>query len=159
MIRGLVSFVAGVIFAVGLVIGGMTQPSKVAGFLDFTGAWDASLVFVMGGAVMVHFVLFRLILRRGSPVFGAKFHLPTRRDLDGRLIAGAAIFGLGWGLGGFCPGPGIVSVASITSGASAAIFVVAMLAGMWLHDARERMRAPAAQESGPRPAEAPTPSS
>lgn len=157
MIQGLVSFVAGLIFAVGLVVGGMTQPAKVVGFLDFAGRWDASLIFVMGGAVAIHFVLFRLILRRGSPILDQKFHLPTRRDLDKRLIAGAAIFGVGWGLGGFCPGPALTSV---VSGTSAAIFVASMIAGMYLHDLRERTRV-SNEKSAPAPApvEAATPSS
>lgn len=122
------AFGAGALFGVGLILAGMTRPEKVVGFLDFTGSWDPSLMFVMGGAVMVHFVLFRAIKRMPSPLFDTKFHLPTRRDLDPRLIAGAALFGVGWGLGGFCPGPGIVSLAS---GALAPlVFVLAMTAGM-----------------------------
>src|SRR6185295_7370618 len=97
---------------VGLAVSGMTRPSKVVGFLDVFGAWDASLAFVMVGAIGVHAVLQRVIARRGSPLFEDRFHLPTRRDVDARLLAGAAVFGVGWGLGGFCPGPGLVAAAS-----------------------------------------------
>lgn len=124
------SFSAGVLFAIGLGVSGMTKPSKVTGFLDLFGAWDASLVFVMVGAVAVHFVLHRMITKRSSPLFGARFHLPTRNDLDARLVLGAALFGIGWGLGGYCPGPGLVSVAS---GALPALaFVASMAVGMKL---------------------------
>ena len=123
-----VALVSGVIFGVGLAVAGMTRPEKVRGFLDFTGAWDPSLAFVMGGAVLVHALAFRLITRRKSPVFAAKFALPTRRDLDAKLLAGAALFGVGWGLGGFCPGPGITSL--VGGAAPVAFFVLAMLVGI-----------------------------
>jgi len=123
------AFAAGALFAAGLATSGMTKPSKVRGFLDFGGAWDPALLFVMGGAVTVYFVLHRLVLKRPAPRFDSKFHLPTRKDLDGRLLTGAAIFGVGWGLGGYCPGPGLVSLASGALGA--VVFIVAMLAGMW----------------------------
>ncbi len=122
------AYLAGLLFGVGLVVAGMTQPSKVMGFLDFFGHWDPSLVMVMGGAVAVHFVLFRLIKRRPSPLFDARFHLPTRTDLDKKLILGAAVFGVGWGLAGFCPGPGIVSLG--TGAVAAIVFVTAMTTGM-----------------------------
>jgi uncharacterized membrane protein YedE/YeeE len=122
------SLTAGVIFGVGLALAGMTRPEKVRGFLDFTGAWDPSLAFVMGGAVLVHALAFRLITRRNSPVFAAKFALPTRRDLDAKLLGGAALFGVGWGLGGFCPGPGITSL--VGGAAPVAFFVLAMLVGI-----------------------------
>lgn len=134
----LAAFGSGALFGLGLVLAGMTKPEKIVGFLDFTGAWDPSLLFVMGGAVMVHFVLFRVIRRLPSPVFDTKFHVPTRRDLDPRLIAGAALFGVGWGLGGFCPGPGIVSLAS---GALAPIvFVLAMTGGMLIQRTWDSIR-------------------
>lgn len=123
-----VALVSGVIFGVGLAVAGMTRPEKVRGFLDFTGAWDPSLAFVMGGAVLVHALAFRLITRRKSPVFAAKFALPTRRDLDAKLLGGAALFGVGWGLGGFCPGPGITSL--VGGAAPVAFFVLAMLVGI-----------------------------
>jgi hypothetical protein len=127
------AFAAGLLFGLGLIISGMTDPAKVIAFLDFTGVaggWDPSLALVMGGAVSIHFVLFRVITKRASPLFDTRFHLPTRTDLDPKLITGSAIFGLGWGLGGYCPGPGLVSVPSASIGAIA--FVAAMTLGMWL---------------------------
>lgn len=121
---------AGALFGVGLLISGMTQPARVVGFLDLTGAWDPALGFVMGSAVIAYAILFRVIQRRRKhPVFEPKFHLPTRRDLDLPLVLGAALFGIGWGLGGLCPGPGIVSAAGGSTTALA--FVAAMLAGMY----------------------------
>jgi uncharacterized membrane protein YedE/YeeE len=124
------AFAAGALFAAGLAISGMTKPSKVRGFLDFGGAWDPTLLFVMGGAVAVYFILHRLVLKRPAPLFDSKFHLPTRKDLDVRLVLGAAIFGVGWGLGGYCPGPGLASLASGAIGP--VVFVAAMVAGMWI---------------------------
>lgn len=124
----LTAFLSGALFAAGLAVGGMTQPQKVVGFLDLAGAWDPSLAFVMVGAIGVNVVLYRFIQRRKGPVFGAVFQLPSRRDIDPRLVAGAAIFGVGWGVGGYCPGPGLASLAS--GGVSALVFVVAMAAGM-----------------------------
>ena len=100
MKRLLAPFVAGALFALGLILGGMTEPGKVIGFLDLAGDWDPSLLFVMGGGLLVHGLLYRLVMRRGSPLFEAKFHVPSRRDIDRRLVLGAAIFGAGWGLGG-----------------------------------------------------------
>jgi uncharacterized membrane protein YedE/YeeE len=124
------AFGAGALFAIGLAIAGMTKPSKVVGFLDVAGAWDPSLAFVMIGAIAVHFVAFRLVLRRRTPLFDVTFHVPTRTDIDRRLLGGAALFGVGWGLGGFCPGPAIVSVASGSVGA--AVFIVGMTVGMFI---------------------------
>lgn len=122
---------AGALFGAGLVVSGMTKPAKVIGFLDFGGRWDASLVFVMAGAVLVYMLLFRVILRRRrAPFFDVKFHLPTRKDVDLRLLAGSALFGVGWGLGGYCPGPALVSLGGGIF--PALVFVVAMVAGMWL---------------------------
>ena len=109
----------------------MTRPIKVIGFLDFFGAWDASLAFVIAGAIAVYFVASRLSATMPAPLFVPKFTIPTRNDLDLRLILGAAIFGAGWGLGGFCPGPALTSLAS---GATPVyVFVVAMALGMYLH--------------------------
>ena len=127
------AFLAGLIFAAGLVLGGMTQPAKVIGFLDFFGgAWDPSLAFVMGGAVLVHAPIYALVVRRRSqPVLQDRFHIPTQRELTVPLIAGSALFGVGWGLGGFCPGPGLVSLTSL--GLEAATFVGAMTLGMVVH--------------------------
>jgi len=125
------SFFAGIVFALGLGISGMTRPIKVIGFLDFFGQWDASLAFVMIGAIAVYFVAYRISRRMSSPVLEAKFSIPSRADFDARLIAGAAVFGIGWGLGGFCPGPAITSLAS--GAAPVAVFVAAMAAGIYLH--------------------------
>jgi hypothetical protein len=121
----------GLVFGAGLLISGMTQPAKVIGFLDVTGGWDPSLAFVMGGGVVVYMLAFHAIRgRRNDPWFDVKFHLPTRRDLDRPLVLGSALFGIGWGLGGLCPGPGIVAAAS--GNLAGIAFVAAMLAGMHL---------------------------
>jgi uncharacterized membrane protein YedE/YeeE len=125
----LLAGVAGALFGAGLLVSGMTQPAKVVGFLDVTSGWDPSLAFVMGGAVLVYAIAFRLVRgRRATPWFEGAFHLPTRRDVDAPLIAGAALFGVGWGLGGLCPGPGLVSAAA--GSATAIAFVTAMIVGM-----------------------------
>jgi uncharacterized membrane protein YedE/YeeE len=130
----LLQFIIGLIFGLGLIVSGMANPAKVLNFLDFaairTGNWDASLAFVMAGAIAVTFIGYKFVLRRSQPVFGEIFHLPTREDIDARVIAGPAIFGIGWGLAGFCPGPAITALGFGTS--AAIIFVVAMLTGMWL---------------------------
>jgi uncharacterized membrane protein YedE/YeeE len=132
----LVAFGTGALFAVGLAISGMTKPSKVTGFLDLAGTWDASLAFVMVGAIAVHFVAYRIVKRRKSPLFDTKFHLPTRKDIDVRLVVGAGLFGIGWGLGGFCPGPGLVTAASGSLGAL--VFVGGMTIGMLAEHASSR---------------------
>jgi hypothetical protein len=127
----LVAALAGALFGAGLLVSGMTQPARVVGFLDVTGAWDPSLAFVMGGAVLVNALAFwQIARRRAAPLLDRTFHVPTRRDIDLQLVAGAAIFGVGWGLGGFCPGPGVVAAAA--GSATGATFVAAMLAGMLL---------------------------
>jgi uncharacterized membrane protein YedE/YeeE len=145
--QNIVAFVAGLLFAVGLVVGGMTQPAKVVGFLDFFGNWDPSLIFVMGGAVGIHFVLFRLILKRSSPLLAQSFQVPTRKDMTPQLIGGAALFGIGWGLGGFCPGPGIV--AAPAGSAEALTFVASMTAGMFLYKWVESLRSKKTAEEQP----------
>ena len=134
----LMSFVSGLIFAVGLALSGMTQPAKVTAFLDFSGDWDPSLACVMVGAILVHAVLYRLIRQRPSPVFASTFAVPTRTEIDARLVGGAALFGIGWGLGGFCPGPAITALAS--GRGTVVMFVVSMLAGMSLYTLEERRR-------------------
>lgn len=127
----LVAALSGALFGIGLGLSGMTLPSKVKGFLDFTGQWDPSLMLVMAGAILVHAPLVWVVLRRKAPLWGDKFGIPTRKDIDFRLVAGAAIFGIGWGLGGYCPGPGLVSM--VTGSPSVIAFVVAMAIGMLFH--------------------------
>ncbi len=123
--RYLVAFVSGLLFAVGLVLGGMTQPAVVVGFLDFFGRWNPALMGVMMGAIAVYAPVFWLVTRRRSrPFFDDEFHLPTRRIIDTRLVAGAMIFGAGWGMAGYCPGPGLTSLAAGTH--AAALFVVGL---------------------------------
>lgn len=130
-VRAVVAFVSGGLFAAGLALGGMTNPAKVQGFLDFFGEWDPSLVFVMGGAVGVYTLIYRLVRpRMQRPLLAPRFELPTRRDLDPRLIAGAALFGVGWGLGGICPGPALASAGP--GGFGLVLFIVTMLIGMRL---------------------------
>jgi uncharacterized membrane protein YedE/YeeE len=124
------AFGSGLIFGVGLVVSGMAQPTRVIGFLDVFGAWDPSLLFVMAGAVAVHFTALRLIARRNAPLYASEFDCPRRAGVDGRLVAGAALFGVGWGLSGYCPGPSVVSLPSAS--ASVLVFVGAMAIGMWL---------------------------
>jgi uncharacterized membrane protein YedE/YeeE len=131
MWRHLASFSAGLLFALGLGLSGMTDANKVIGFLNLAGDWDPSLGFVMVGAIGVHAVLYRRVLRRARPLMADAFHLPSRRDVDARLVGGAAMFGTGWALGGFCPGPGIVSLAG--QGVTVATFVGAMILGMVTH--------------------------
>ena len=127
MMQPLVSLVAGVVFGLGLAVAEMTNPLKVLDFLDLAGNWDPSLAFVMGGAVLVTLVAFRFVLRRPVPLYGDRFHLPTLTQLDRKLLGGAALFGIGWGLAGYCPGP---ALATILSGNSETwLFVPAMLVG------------------------------
>jgi uncharacterized protein len=135
----LFALVSGALFAVGLVISGMTQVSKVIGFLNVGGifsparfgAWDASLAFVMGGALLVTLVGFAITTRTGNtPWANAKFELPTRKDIDGKLLTGAALFGIGWGIVGYCPGPAFASL--LSGGMDALVFVAALVAGMWV---------------------------
>lgn len=124
----LVTYLAGLIFGVGLCVSGMNRPEKVLGFLDIAGLWDPSLAFVMAGAIGVAFFAFRLAATRARAWLGDPMRLPTSTTVDRRLLAGSAIFGLGWGLAGVCPGPGIVDLGFFDP--RAAVFVVAMLAGM-----------------------------
>jgi len=125
----LLAVLAGAMFGAGLLLGGMTDPARVVGFLDVSRGWDPSLAFVMGGAVAVNLLAFRVVRRRrADPWFDVTFHLPARRDIDLSLLAGAAIFGAGWGLGGLCPGPGLVAAAA--GSGTGLLFVAAMLVGM-----------------------------
>jgi hypothetical protein len=136
---GIVAFLAGVLFAVGLAVSGMTQPAKVIGFLDITGAWDPSLAFVMIGAIGVHFVARRLILRRSAPLGAPAFDEPKLKKIDAPLVVGAVIFGIGWGISGYCPGPAIVTLG--TGSLASIVFFAAMAGGMWVHRfARPKVR-------------------
>jgi uncharacterized protein len=128
MLKMLVNLFAGTLFGLGLAISGMVNPAKVIGFLDFAGDWDPTLALVFGGALLVAIPPFRLILKRPRPVLAEKFDLPTKKDVDARLLAGAAIFGIGWGLAGLCPGPAVTALASGLAPVFA--FVAAMVAGM-----------------------------
>ena len=118
---------SGLTFGVGLVVSGMTNPAKVLGFLDVFGAWDPSLMFVMVGAIGVHALLYRPIMRRKAPFAAEAFAVPAARRVDARLVAGSAVFGVGWGLSGYCPGPSVVALAS--GSASVLVFVAALLIG------------------------------
>ncbi|MCU0943992.1 MAG: YeeE/YedE family protein [Rubritepida sp.] len=128
----LVQFGVGLLFGLGLVVAGMSDPAKVLNFLDLgaiaTGGWDPSLAFVMLGAIAVTFAGYRVVLRRPRPRFAPRFELPTKTTLDARILAGPALFGVGWGLAGFCPGPAFTALAG--GGAPAWLFVAAMIAGM-----------------------------
>ena len=130
MFRVALSLIAGLIFGLGLVIGGLANPAKVQNFLDVAGTFDPSLAFVMGGAVAVTFVGYRLVFRERSPLLAEQFHLPTAKELDSRILIGSALFGIGWGLSGFCPGPAITSLPLMAKGTL--VFVPAMLAGVGL---------------------------
>ncbi len=128
MRSALAALISGTLFGAGLALGGMTDPARVRGFLDIFGNWDPTLAFVMGGAVIVMAIAWRLVPRMVEPLLADQFHLPTKSDLTPRLIGGAALFGIGWGVAGLCPGPGIAAL--VIEPAAAAIFVVAMLCGM-----------------------------
>lgn len=137
MKQDLVAFAAGMVFAVGLGVAGMTNPGKVVAFLDLFGDWDPSLMLVMVGAIGVNAaVYYGIVRRRRAPLLAERFLLPTRKDLDPRLLGGAALFGAGWGLGGVCPGPGLVSLAGLTGWA--ALFVGSMLVGMAVFERFDR---------------------
>ena len=131
------AFAAGLVFGVGLILSGMTDPGKVIGFLDLAGNWDPSLAFVMGGAILVGVFAFALAAKRARAFFGGAMHLPHKRDIDNRLVAGSLVFGIGWGLAGFCPGPALVSFGSGVD--KAAVFVAAMLGGMAVYHAVDRL--------------------
>ena len=125
-------FLVGLVFGLGLLLSGMTDPGKVQGFLDLAGAWDPSLAFVMGGAVLVGLGAFALARRRTQTFLGGALKLPKSGEIDRRLLAGALLFGAGWGLAGFCPGPALVTAAMLEP--KALLFVAAMLAGMALYE-------------------------
>jgi len=134
------SLLAGLVFGLGLIVSGMANPAKVLGFLDLAGAWDPSLAFVMGGAVAVSAVAFLFARRRKLSLLGAPVMLSTARRIDRRLVGGSLLFGVGWGIAGFCPGPALVSLG--TGEFKAVVFVGAMLLGMGLFELIELMRIP-----------------
>jgi hypothetical protein len=137
--RTLLAFVAGLVFGLGLLLSGMADPAKVLGFLDLAGAWDPSLMFVMGGAVGVGVVAFAAARRRTRSLLGEPMQLPAKAGVDRRLVAGALLFGAGWGLAGFCPGPALVALG--LGEVKAGVFVASMLAGMGLFAFVEQRRA------------------
>jgi uncharacterized protein len=135
------AFLTGLIFGLGLLVSGMSNPDKVLSFLDLFGVWDPSLALVMAGAIGVGVIAFTLVRGRTHSLFGEPMRLPTRKDLDSRLVLGSLGFGVGWGLAGFCPGPALVALG--TAAPKAIVFVAAMLAGMAIYEMIERARAKA----------------
>ena len=127
-----IALLSGLVFGIGLIVSGMTDPAKIKGFLDLAGAWDPSLAFVMAGAIVLAAVAFARARRHKRSWVGAPIEIPSDRTIDRRLVAGGVLFGVGWGIGGFCPGPALVALGSGMG--SAGIFVAAMLIGMVLHD-------------------------
>jgi hypothetical protein len=136
MMSILSALIAGLVFGIGLIVAGMTNPAKVQGFLDLAGPWDPSLAFVMGGAIVVALAAFRFAGKRERALLGDAMHLPTATRIDRRLVLGSLAFGAGWGLAGFCPGPALASLA--TGGVKALVFTGAMLAGMIVFELLER---------------------
>jgi uncharacterized membrane protein YedE/YeeE len=133
------AFIVGLVFGIGLIVAGMTDPSKVLGFLDLAGNWNPSLAFVMGGAILVGLVAFRFAGKRERSLLGDAMRLPTARQVDRRLVLGGLAFGAGWGMGGFCPGPALASLAA--GSPKPLIFSAAMLAGMAIYEIVERATA------------------
>lgn len=125
--QNFMALISGIVFGVGLGVSQMVDPQRVLGFLDLAGQWDPTLAFVMGGAVLTTVITFRFILKQPHPIFGSKFYLPTRKDIDLPLLLGAAIFGVGWGIGGYCPGPALASLSF--GGGNTLVFVVFMVIG------------------------------
>ena len=124
------TYLIGLVFGVGISLSGMANPDKVLNFFDFAGTWDPSLAFVMGGAVVVTFIGYRLVLARRGPLFESGFQLPTNNKIDARLVGGSALFGIGWGIAGFCPGGALPALG--TGRWEVVLFVAAMVAGIWL---------------------------
>jgi uncharacterized membrane protein YedE/YeeE len=137
-VHALTAFAAGLVFGIGLIVSGMSDPSKVIGFLDLAGRWDPSLAFVMVGAIAVALIAYRYAYKRAAPFLGGAMRLPTARHIDRRLVLGSTLFGIGWGFAGYCPGPALVSLGSGQE--KAVVFTLAMVAGMALYEAVERWR-------------------
>jgi len=140
----IMALVAGLVFGLGLIVSGMTDPSKVIGFLNLAGSWDPSLAFVMGGAILVGLVAFRLAARRPKSLLGDPMRIPGARQIDRRLILGGLTFGIGWGLAGYCPGPALASLAS--GGSQPLLFTAAMLVGMAIFEIQDRYARAAAKK-------------
>jgi uncharacterized membrane protein YedE/YeeE len=138
MIYKLTALLAGLMFGIGLGWSQMMDRDRVLGFLDLAGQWDPTLAFVMGGAVAVTLVSFRFILKRPHPILGGKFYLPSRRDVDPKLLAGAVLFGVGWGIAGYCPGPGIAAL--VLGIWNPVLFLAALLVGSWSYQALSSSR-------------------
>lgn len=136
MLRMLVALFSGALFGLGLAVSGMANPARVIGFLDVTGDWDPTLALVMGGALLVTVPAFRMIFGRRRLVLAEKFELPTKKEIDARLVGGSALFGVGWGLSGFCPGPAVVALvpAIVTGILPVFVFAAAMIAGMAIYE-------------------------
>ena len=132
----LMALIAGLVFGLGLILSGMTNPAKVIGFLDLAGDWDPSLAFVMAGAIAVSFLPFRIARNRSMALLGGPIRLPTATDIDRRLVLGSLAFGAGWGLAGYCPGPALASL--LSGGAKPLLFVISMLAGMAVFELLQR---------------------
>ena len=147
VVRNLSYLLAGVLFAIGLGLAGMTQPTKVVGFLDFLGDWDPSLAFVMVGGILTHMALYRFIVKRPSPVMADVFQIPTSREITPRLIIGSGLFGVGWAVAGYCPGPGLVAGGSGST--NGLLFVGSMLAGMVLFKVVNPLLAAASVDEAP----------
>lgn len=130
MKNSLSAWVVGFLFAMGLGLSGMSQPSKVIGFLDIFGSWDPSLIFVMIGAISVHFIAYKLIRKRTSPLFSSEWHVPQKNEITKSLVLGSVLFGIGWGLAGYCPGPALTSLGSAQG--SPLVFVVGLVGGMYI---------------------------
>ena len=140
----IMALVAGLVFGLGLIVSGMTDPSKVIGFLNLAGSWDPSLAFVMGGAILVGLVAFRLAARRPKSLLGDQMRIPGAHQIDRRLILGGLTFGIGWGLAGYCPGPALASLAS--GGSQPLLFTAAMLVGMAIFEIQDRYARAAAKK-------------
>lgn len=139
------SLLAGLVFGIGLILSGMANPDKVLGFLDLAGSWDPSLALVMAGAVAVGLLAFTIARRRTTSLLGTRMNLPTARHIDGRLIGGSMLFGIGWGIAGFCPGPALTALGM--GEIKAVVFVAAMLAGMALFEFLEKRTAPSPRQA------------
>lgn len=144
--RALMALIAGLIFGLGLIVSGMIDPSKVLAFLDLAGTWDPSLVFVMAGAIAVGTIAFALAAKRRQTLLGDVMRLPTATAIDSRLVAGGMLFGIGWGLAGYCPGPALAAL--LTGGLKPFVFIAALLAGMVIFEALEQ-RAGASHKRAP----------